>query len=159
MAITRARLRQLQADDLHQVSFNNGEKPRSPGRWLTEPGALPAWVPPALAVAWLTTLPLVYALEPAPARDGPTPVWGIALEVALIAALTATVMGLAGRRRLGLVASAGAVGVVLLGAVMCPVSGHHVTVGAWWYAQLAALTALGGASLAGLRWARPRGAN
>ncbi len=137
------------------------ERRRSFGQWLTEAGTVPAWVPVALALAWVATLQLVYTLEPAAARNGPAPAWGIALEIAFIAALTATGMGLVGRRRLGLVASVGAVGVALFGAVMCPVSGHHVTVGAWWYAQLAALTALGGASLAGLRWARPRshGAN
>jgi hypothetical protein len=43
-------------------------------------------------------------------------------------------------------------GLLLLGlAVACPVSGHHEHVGAWWFAQLGAFTALTGASLAGLR--------
>ncbi len=161
MTLAPTRADELHADELHRVELPSAETPsqetaRSLGRWLTEPGALPVWAPVALVVAWLATLQVVYALEPAPARNGPAPAWGVALEIAFIAALTATAVGLSRRRRLGLVASVGAVGVALFGAVMCPVSGHHVAVGAWWYAQLAALAALGGASLAGLRLARPR---
>lgn len=127
------------------------------GQWLTERRVVPRWGPVTLAVAWIATLQLLYALEPAAARNGPNPAWAIPLEILAVAALTATAMGLVGRQRLGLVASAGAVGVFLVGAVMCPVSGHHAVVGAWWYGQLAALTVLGGASLAGLRLARRGG--
>ncbi len=128
------------------------------GRWLTERGVVPRWSPAALAVGWIATLQLLYALEPAPARSGPSPTWAVALTIVSMVALAATAMGLAGRQRLGLVASMGAVGVFLVGAVMCPASGHHAAVGSWWYGQLAALTVLGGASLAGLRLARRDGA-
>ena len=156
MALTPTRVSELQADELRRVELHGPEKAPSFRRWLTQPDAVPRWAPVALAVAWLATLQVVYALEPAPARDGPSPGWAVAFEIAFVAALTATAMGLAGRRRLGLVASVGAVGVALFGAVMCPVSGHHVAVGAWWYIQLGVLAALGGASLVGLRLARPR---
>jgi hypothetical protein len=154
MALTRTRVRQLQAEELHRVSLGAGARPRSWAAWVTEARTVPAWVAGALALAWVATLQLVSALEPAPARHGPTPIWGVAFEIVMIAALTATAAGLVGRQRLGLLASMGAVGVALFGVVMCPVSGHHVSVGAWWYGQLAALGTLGGASLGGLRLTR-----
>ncbi len=139
------------------MELDRGQERPSFGQWLTQRRVVPSWVPLALAVSWIATLQLLYILEPAAARNGPSPAWAIPLEILSIAALTATAMGLVGRQRLGLVASAGAVGVFLVGAVMCPVSGHHAAVGAWWYGQLAALTALGGVSLAGLRLARRGG--
>lgn len=156
MSLTRSQLEQLHDDRPRRVRL--GEPGRRPPvrRWLTEPGAVPGRWPGGLGVAWLVVFSAAIALEPAPAEAGASePVWATVLFIALLAALAATWVGLAGRQRAGLVASAAAAGLALFGSAMCPVSDHHSTVGAWWYVQMGGFTGLVAASVAGLRRARP----
>ncbi|MGH9281649.1 MAG: hypothetical protein ACRD0S_01795, partial [Acidimicrobiales bacterium] len=94
------------------------------------------------------------AVEPAPASDGPEPLWASFLFLALMGSLGAMAAGLARGRRLGLLASVGAGGLALVGTVMCPVSDHHAGIGAWWFVQMIGFTGLIAASLAGLRRTR-----
>jgi len=47
-------------------------------------------------------------------------------------------------------------GILLLSTVMCPLSGHHTNVGAWWVVQLSCGLGLVTASVLGLRRAAPR---
>ena len=154
MALTRRRLEQLRAEPLHRVELESGKSRLPFAAWLTERGAVPGWPGVALVAAWVAFLPLAYVLEPAPARAAAVPAWVVLLELAFTTALVAAAVGLAGRQRLGLVASVAGAGVALVAAVTCPLSGHHAAVGPWWYAQTAGFLALGGVSLAGLRASR-----
>ena len=52
------------------------------------------------------------------------------------------VVGLAGRRPLGAWASAAAGATMLAGAIACPISGHHESVGLWWFYELAGAAGL-----------------
>lgn len=155
MSLTQSRLEQLHDDRYRRV----GLRPpvRRPGlrRWLGEPGVVPGRWPLGLALAWLAVLAAAVALEPAPAEPAaPEPVWAAVLFLGLLAALGTAWSGLSSRRRLGLVASVVAAGLGLAASAACPVSAHHVDVGAWWYLQMGGFTALVGAGLAGLRAAR-----
>ena len=155
MALTERRLHQLREEEVRPVHLGGGKRPSVSG-WIARPNALPRWLPVSLALAWVAFLPLARALEPSAARAEAAPWWALLLEVAFITTLIVAAMGLARRQRMGLLASAGAAGVALTAAVMCPVSGHHVAVGAWWFAQMGGFLALGAASLAGLRASRAR---
>ena len=156
MALTRTRLRELHRHELRRVDLDPERGDRPLLRWLTEPGTVPRWAPYALALAWVAVYSAALALEPAPARNGPSPAWGIALDVAMLGASRVAIFGLRARQRLGLVASVAAAGVALVAAVMCPVSGHHAHVGAWWLAQMSGFVGLGGLSLVALRASRLR---
>lgn len=109
--------------------------------------------------AWFAGLvgPIVMALgvavEPAPANpNAPATFLETVLGLALLASfLLAAITGL---RRLPQALSWAAVGAGLLvtASVLCPVTGHHASVGAWWFVQLGA----SGAALAGTLRARNR---
>lgn len=157
MSLTRSRLQQLHDDRFHNVSVS-APRARPPlGRWLSEERQVPGRWPLALGLTWLTVFSVAVAVEPAPASpDAPEPVWASLLFFAFLTTLAVTAGGLARRQRLGLVASVAAGGLALVATVMCPVSGHHPAVGAWWYVQMVGFTGLVAASLAGLRRSRPQ---
>ncbi|MGH9179065.1 MAG: hypothetical protein ACRD0N_10995 [Acidimicrobiales bacterium] len=125
------------------------------GRWLTEDRALPAGSARRLGLAWIVVFAVAVAVEPAPASDASEPLWASFLFLALMGALGTMAAGLARGWRLGLMASVAAGGLALVGTVMCPVSGHHTGVGAWWGVQMVGFTGLVAASLVGLRHTRP----
>jgi len=152
MSLTRDSLQELHEERSREVRLSPG-RPGSPrGRWLAEPGVVGGRWPLGLGLAWVVVLVAATLLEPAPADpDAPVPLWASALFLAHFATLGAMAAGLSSRRRMGLVASVGAAGLGLLASAMCPVSGHHTGVGAWWYLQMAGFTGLVAAGLAGLR--------
>lgn len=161
MSLTRSpsQLDEFPADQVHRLDLRPGE-PRPPrlGRWLTEGGVVPDHWPMALCLSWMVVYGTAILLEPRPADpQAADPLWAVLLFTALMAALGATCVGLARRQRLGLVASVGAGGLALGAAVMCPVSGHHQAIGAWWYLQMAGFTSLMALSLVGLTRSRSGG--
>lgn len=124
-------------------------------KWLSEHDVVNRHWPRIMLAAWVVALVAASLLEPAPADpNAPVPLWASLLGLATFAALGATAAGLARRQRFGLVASVAAGGLALFASVMCPVSDHHTSIGAWWYFQMTAFTALTGASLVGLRRSR-----
>lgn len=153
--LTRNKLPQLQEDRLEEVTLAGPGRRPPLARWLTEDRAVTGRWPRGLGIAWVAVFVAAIAVEPAPANaNAPEPVWATLLFFVMIAALGAMATGLARRQRLGLVASVVAGGLALVATVMCPVSGHHGNVGAWWYLQMTGFTGLIGASLYGLRRSR-----
>lgn len=155
MSLTRESLHRLHDERARSVGLPAGRRPPGLGRWLAEPGAVGRRWPRRLGLAWVAVLVGATLLEPAPADpDAAAPLWASVLFLALFAVLGVMAASLARRRRLGLVASAGAAGLGLLASALCPVSDHHSAVGAWWYLQMGGFTALVAASVAGLRRSR-----
>ena len=157
MSLTRDSLHQLHEERSREIRLPAGARRPPLGRWLTDAGVVPGRWPRALGAAWIVVFAGAALLEPPPADpDAAEPLWASLLFLALFAALGTTAAGLVRRQRAGLVASVGAAGLGLLASAMCPVSGHHAGVGAWWYLQMAGFTGLVVASLAGLRRSRAR---
>lgn len=151
MALTGKRLRELRTEELRALRVAH----LSPGRRLAASRRRAgSHLHLLLAGAWFVFLPVAHALEPAPSTAGTEPAWSALLSGVVLVLLAITAMGLVRRRRVGLVGSAAAAGLFLFASVMCPVSGHHVSVGPWWFAQMAGFLALGAVSVAGLRASR-----
>ena len=158
MSLRALRRTSFRQEQLHRVALRPpvGRGPRI-GRWLTEDGVVPGRWPLAVCSAWLVVYTAAILLEPASSGErGGDPVWAVVLFTALVATLAVTFGGLARRQRLGLVAATGAAGLALVAAVMCPVSGHHGGVGAWWFLQMGGFTGLMALALAGLTRSRGR---
>lgn len=158
--LTRSKLPQLHDDRLDEVALAAPAARPSLARWLTDGRVVGRRWPRALGVGWVAVFALAIAVEPAPADpNAAEPLWASILGLALIGALGAMAAGLARRQRIGLVASVVAGGLALVATTMCPASGHHAGIGAWWFVQMVGFTALVGASLVGLRRSRhPAGA-
>jgi hypothetical protein len=103
-----------------------------------------------LTAAWITIFTIGAALEPAPADDGAMPLLGAVLVSGLMLGWVVMAAGFAQRRRYGAVASLGAAGVLVAMTIACPLSGHHVDIGAWWWFELAGSSMLVAASRAAL---------
>jgi len=130
--------------------------PRTPlGVRLLEPITV-RW--PAIgSIAWVVLLAIGIAVEPPPTNPNAVDPWFVsALGTLLLLALGSTLVGFWLRRRWGLAASLLASGMLVLSTVMCPVSGHHTGVGAWWVVQLGCGLGLVAASGLGLHRAQPR---
>ena len=102
-----------------------------------------------VGVAWLVAYKVAGSLEPVTTR--PEPWYGVALGVAFLALVAATVAGLITQRRWGLVVSVAAAGFFTALSVACPVSGHH-PFGPWWFGQMACALGMLGGSVAALGW-------
>ena len=150
--LTRTKLPQLEDHRLGEVSLTQPASRVPLDRWLTEDGVVGRHWPRILLVAWVVALAAAVILEPAPADPNASePLWASVLFLGLFAALGATAADLARRQRAGLVASVVAGGLALVASVMCPVSGHHGGVGAWWYLQMGVFTGVIALSLRALR--------
>lgn len=117
-------------------------EPASPTRQSTS--SIPGLLALAMGALWVAMLATVEILAPAPAEEPDT----LAVAIGLIfeVVLLATIVGLASRRRWGLMASVGG-GVILLGAsALCSLEGHAA---AWLTAQyLAGAVILGTSRMA-----------
>jgi uncharacterized membrane protein len=112
-----------------------------PGRWAA-----------IGAVAWVVLLEVVRAVQPPAADPDAVDPWFVtALGTVFLVAMLSAFAGFGLRRRWGLAASLFASGLLLVSTVMCPVSGHHAGVGAWWVVQLGCALALVTTSALGLR--------
>jgi hypothetical protein len=101
-----------------------------------------------LAIAWVAVVGALLLLEPTPA-DASVPIWAALLSTSWLAALVATLVGLASGTRWSLRASAATAGVGIVLAGACAQTGHHA--GLWWATELAAFTALLALTAAALR--------
>ena len=154
--LTRSKLAQLHEDRVEEVTLAAPARRPPLSRWLGEHQAVTGRWPAGLGVAWVVVFGAAFALEPASSDpEAAVPVWAVAMSFAMFATLGTMAGGLGRRQRLGLVASVVAGGLALFGAVMCPVSGHHGSIGTWWYLQMAGFSGLIGASLVVLRRSRP----
>ncbi len=120
--------------------------PEHLGPWLRE--RVEPRVAIVVAVAWFVLWQAAALLEPQTSHE--VPVVAVVLEVAMWVLLGATVVGLATRRRWGLLASLGGAGVATAASVACPTTGHH-PVGTWWFGQMACVLALVAVSAWALR--------
>ena len=108
-------------------------------------------------VAWVLGLAIGIAVEPPATNPNAVDPWFVsALGTILLVSLFTTLAGLLLRRRWSLAASLVAAGLLVLSTVMCPVSGHHANIGAWWVLQLSCGLGLLTASALWLRQATPR---
>jgi hypothetical protein len=108
-------------------------------------------------VAWLAGLAIGIAVEPPPANPNAVDPWFVtAMGTILLVALLTTFAGFLLRRRWSMVSSLLAAGLLVVSTVMCPLSGHHAGVGAWWAVQLGCGLGLLAGSALGLRQACPR---
>jgi peptidoglycan/LPS O-acetylase OafA/YrhL len=104
------------------------------------------------AVAWAVLLPIGIAVEPPPSNPNAVDPWLVnLLATVLLVALLGAVAGFWLRRRWSMAASLLAAGILVFSTVMCPVSGHHTHVGAWWVVQLGCGLGLVTTSSLGLR--------
>jgi hypothetical protein len=109
------------------------------------------------AVAWVTLFTIGIAVEPPPDNPNAVDPWLVsALGTVLLVALAGTLAGFWARRRFGLAASLLASGLLVVSTIMCPVSGHHTHLGAWWVVQLGCGLGLVTMSILGLRRAASR---
>ena len=109
------------------------------------------------AVAWITLFTIGIAVEPPPDNPNAVDPWFVsALGTVLLVALAGTLAGFWARRRLGMAASLSASGLLVVATIMCPVSGHHTHLGAWWVVQLGCGLGLATMSILGWRRAAPR---
>jgi hypothetical protein len=103
-----------------------------------------------LAVVPILAYATCVAIQPAP--SGPPPVlpwWYAAVDVASLAALFLACLGLGQARRWAPMAVVVAGMGMIAETITCPASGHHHTLGWWWYVQLTLSVAilLGGLAL------------
>jgi len=151
MATTQDRLQQSERlEELwKQPSAESTRTPVDPRSPVTGASREPRdWSRPLLG-AWIATMSVLYIFEPRPTDPTATPLWGTILLLGFTYALIGSIVGLAGRRRWGLGASAlaGGLGIVVAGA--CAATGHHL--GAWWIVEGVAFTGLAVGSLAASR--------
>ncbi|MGH9022088.1 MAG: hypothetical protein ACRDV9_03165 [Acidimicrobiia bacterium] len=105
----------------------------------------PRWVG-VLAGAWLIVFSLGVALEPtpAPAAQGAASIVETVFGIALLSSWIGAASGFVQRRRYGALASLGGAACLVMATVACPLSGHHLQIGNWWWFQVAgSLTLLG----------------
>jgi hypothetical protein len=139
-------MRTLTEERTHQ----NERAPRSDTRSWLKDEVTGRWAFGLLG-GWYVLFLLARYLEPEPHDVSAVLEWiGIAFTVVFTAALLLAGIGLAMRRRWGLVASLGAAGLLVADSIACPMTGHH-HFGAWVVVQVVGSVALAGASIRALR--------
>jgi hypothetical protein len=139
-------MRTLTEERTHQ----NERAPRSDTRSWLQDEVTGRWAFGLLG-GWYALFLLARYLEPEPHDVSAVLEWvGIAFTVVFTAALLVAGIGLAMRRRWGLVASLGAAGLLVADSIACPMTGHH-HFGAWVVVQVVGSVALAGASIRALR--------
>jgi hypothetical protein len=137
--------RLLEVDQVPAVGDPGGARPLDPGGRLSGRWAA------VLTLAWIAIFAIGVALEPTPANEDAMPLLGAVLMSGLMVGWVVMAAGFAQRRRYGALGSLGAAGVLVAMTIACPLSGHHVDLGAWWWFEVAGSLALVGASGAALQ--------
>jgi len=111
-----------------------------------------------LLLAWAFIFSTAVAVEPPPAHpNAPEPLAAVLLSTVLLGAWALMGVGLLARHPSGAKASFVAGGLFLAAAIACPVTGHHSSIGLWWFYELAGAAALMALSLLALpRRSTPR---
>jgi len=108
----------------------------------------------ALGVTWYVMTMAAGALEPETHHE--VPVFATVLNLAMWGLIITMAVGLVARRRWGFAVSLAAAVVATAASIACPTTGHH-SIGGWWFAQMACVLVLVGASLVALRAGRVSG--
>jgi hypothetical protein len=144
MAMLARKLRSLRPERVVEVDVGHGEERPAEER-LSRGWAV------GLLVAWAFIFSTAAAVEPPPAHpNAPEPLAGVLLGTALFAAWAFMGVGLLARHVNGAKASFVAASLFLAGAIACPVSGHHSSIGLWWFYELAGAATLMALSLLAL---------
>jgi len=111
-----------------------------------------------LLLAWAFIFSTSVAVEPPPAHpNAPEPLAAVLLSTVLLGAWALMGVGLLARHPSGAKASFVAAGLFLAAAIACPVTGHHSSIGLWWFYELAGAATLMALSLLALpRRSAPR---
>jgi hypothetical protein len=127
----------LREYDLHEIAHPDapGRRRVTADRWRAALDRdVPGRVALVVALSWLI-VPVVWALEPAPANANAVPAWAVVVGSMWQLAVIAALIGLWQRKRVGVALSLAAVTVLLGDVVACPLTGHHAF-GGWWVAEL-----------------------
>lgn len=112
----------------------------------------PRWLV-TLLIAWPVLFGVALLVEPTAADPEAIPgTIERTVATAFFLAAAGMLIGAVERRRFAFAASAIAAGAVLIAAIACPATGHHV-IGGWWAVQMGAAGALLGGSAYGWRFA------
>jgi len=142
MAMLARKLRSLRAESVVEVQRLDGER--------AEERLSRGWCL-ALVLAWAFIFSTAAAIEPPPAHpNAPEPVAAVLLGMALMGAWAFMGVGLLSRHSVGAKASFVAASLFLAGAIACPVTGHHQSIGLWWFYELAGAATLMALSLLAL---------
>jgi len=144
MAMLARKLRSLRPEQVVEVDVDHVDE--GPGEQQLSRG----WCV-GLLVAWAFVFSTAVAVEPPPAHpNAPEPLAGVILATLLLGAWALMGVGLVARHPSGAKASFVAGALFLGGAIACPVTGHHASVGLWWFYQLAGAATLMALSLLAL---------
>jgi len=144
MAMLARKLRSLRPEQVVEVDVDHVEED------VEEPRLTRGWSL-GLVLAWAFIFATSVAVEPPPAHpNAPEPVAAMLLGTALMGAWTLMAVGLLARHPMGAKASFGAGVLFLAGAIACPVTGHHQSIGIWWFYELAGAAGLMALSLLAL---------
>ena len=144
MAMLARKLRSLRHEQVVEVDVDRtddeAEEPRLSRGWCM-----------GLLLAWAFVFSTAVAVEPPPAHpNAPEPFAAVLLGTALLGAWALMGVGLLARHPAGAKASFVAGGLFLAGAIACPVTGHHQSIGLWWFYELAGAATLMALSLLAL---------
>ena len=151
MAMLARKLRSLRHEQVVEVDVDRtddeAEEPRLSRGWCM-----------GLLLAWAFVFSTAVAVEPPPAHpNAPEPLAAVLLGTALLGAWAVMGVGLLARHPAGAKASFVAGALFLAGAIACPVTGHHSSIGLWWFYELAGAATLMALSLLALpRRSAPR---
>jgi hypothetical protein len=144
MAMLARKLRSLRTERVAEVDLPAGDESVDEQK-LTRGWCL------GLLLAWAFVFSTAVAVEPPPAHpNAPEPFIAILLSSVLLGAWALMGVGLLARHPSGAKASFVAGGLFLAGAIACPVSGHHQSIGLWWFYELAGAATLMALSLLAL---------
>jgi hypothetical protein len=142
MAMLARKLRSLRPEQVVEVDVQHTVDEARADQGLTR-----GWSR-TLLLAWAFLYSTAYAVEPPPAHpNAPVPLAAVLLINALFVAWAVMCVGLLARRTSGAKASFVAGGLFLVAAIACPVTGHHQSVGLWWFYQLTGAVTLMALSL------------
>ena len=144
MSMLARKLRSLRPEQVAEVDVRAGEEP------IGEEKLSRGWCL-GLLVAWAFIFSTAVAVEPPPAHpNAPEPLAAVLLSTVLLGAWALMGVGLLARHPSGAKASFVAGGLFLVAAIACPVTGHHSSIGLWWFYELAGAATLMALSLLAL---------
>jgi len=146
MAMLARKLRSLRPERVVEVDVDGADNVREPEEERLSRG----WCL-GLLLAWAFIFSTSIAIEPPPAHpNAPEPLAAVLLSTVLLASWALMGVGLLARHPSGAKASFVAGGLFLAAAIACPITGHHSSIGLWWFYELAGAASLMALSLLAL---------